>query len=62
MFNKIKTLESDEEASFVSKPVLKYLDKKNVGYEMVTEQRHNNLSIIDRFIRTFRDWMRKINI
>jgi hypothetical protein len=29
---KIKSLESDEEASFISKPVLKYLDKKNIDY------------------------------
>jgi hypothetical protein len=56
---KLKPLELDEEVSFVSKPVLKYLDKKNLDYYVVTEQRHNNLSIIDRFIRTLSNWMRK---
>jgi hypothetical protein len=44
---KIKSLESNEEAAFVSKPVLKYLKKKNMNYYVVTEQRHNNLTIVD---------------
>jgi hypothetical protein len=56
---KIKSLESDEEASFVSKLVLKYLKKNGVDYYVATEQRHNNLSIVNRFMRTLRDWMRE---
>jgi hypothetical protein len=39
--------------------VLKYLKKKDADYYIVTEQRHNNLSIIGRFIRTPCDWMRE---
>jgi hypothetical protein len=54
---KLKSLESDEEAAFVAKSVLKYLKKKDIDYYVVTEQRNNNISIIDRFIRTLPDWM-----
>jgi hypothetical protein len=43
----IKSLESDEEAAFVSKPELKYLKEKNIDYSLVTYQSHNNLTIID---------------
>jgi hypothetical protein len=49
---KVKLLEPDEEAAFVSQPVLKYSKKKNADYYVVTEQRHNNLSIVSMFIRT----------
>jgi mannitol-1-phosphate/altronate dehydrogenase len=56
---KIMSLVSDEEALFISKPAFKDLDKKNTDYSIVTEQRYNNLSIIDRFIRITHDWMRK---
>jgi hypothetical protein len=39
--------------------VLEYLKKKGVDYYVVTEQRHNNLAIVDQFIRTLRDYLRK---
>jgi hypothetical protein len=53
-----KSLESNEEASFVFKPVLKYRDKKNNDYYVITEEKHNNFSIIARFLKTLRDRMR----
>jgi hypothetical protein len=56
---KIKSLESDEEVDCVTKPVLNYLEKKNVDYYVVKEQRDSNLSIGDEFIITLRDWMRE---
>jgi hypothetical protein len=56
---KIKSLESNNEADFVSKPVLKYLKEKGVDYYVVSEQRRNNLNIIGMLNRTLRDWMRK---
>jgi hypothetical protein len=56
---KLKSWESDEKATFFSKSELKYLKKKDIEYDVITEQRHNNLSVINRFIRTIHDWMRK---
>jgi hypothetical protein len=57
IFNKltIKSLESDEEKSFVSSEILSYLKIKNVDYYVIKEQQHQSLAIIDRFIRTMRD-------
>jgi hypothetical protein len=49
---KIKLLTSDEEKSFVSKPVLKYLNEKSIDNYLVMEQKENNFGIIERFIRT----------
>jgi hypothetical protein len=53
----VKSLESDEEKSFVSSDVLSYLKKKD--YYIITEQQHQTLGIIDRFIRTMRDYLKK---
>jgi hypothetical protein len=33
--------------------------KKNVDYYIITEQQHQSLGIIDRFIRTMRDYLKK---
>jgi hypothetical protein len=42
IFNKltIKSLESDEEKSFVSSDVLTYLKKHKIDYYLITEQQH----------------------
>jgi hypothetical protein len=55
--NKItmKSLESDEEKSFVSSDVLSYLEQHKIDYYLLTEQEHQTLGIIDRFIRTMHD-------
>jgi hypothetical protein len=55
----IKLLESDEDPSFKSKEVLSYLSKKDSDYYIVTESQHQTLGIIDRFIRTLRDYRLK---
>jgi hypothetical protein len=61
IFNKItiKSLESDEEKSFVSHKVLTYLKKNKIDYYIITEQQHQTLGIIDRFIRTMRSYLKK---
>jgi hypothetical protein len=41
--------------------MLKYLKKKSTDNYGVTEQRHNNLSIIDKVIKIICDEMRKNN-
>jgi hypothetical protein len=56
---KIKSLESDEDPSFKSKEVLDYLSKKDIDYYIVTESQHQTLGLIDRFIRTLRDYCQK---
>jgi hypothetical protein len=55
----MKSLESDEEKSFVSSDVLSYLKKHKIDYYVITEQQHQSLPIIDRFIRTMRDYLKK---
>jgi hypothetical protein len=59
--NKItsKSLESDEEKSFVSSNVLSSLKKHKVDYYVITEQQYQTLGIIDRFIRTISDYLKK---
>jgi hypothetical protein len=62
IFNKlptIKSLESDEEKSFVSSDILKYLKQHKIDYYLITEQQHQSFAIIDRFIRTMRDYLKK---
>jgi hypothetical protein len=55
----IKSLESDEEKSFLSSDVLNYLKTLEINYYVITEQQHQTLGIIDRFIRTRRDYLKK---
>jgi hypothetical protein len=55
----IKSLESDEEKSFVSSDILSYCKKHKVDYYVITEQQHQSLGIIDRFIRTMLDYLKK---
>jgi hypothetical protein len=50
---------SDDEEFFVSTPVLKYLKKKNVDYNIVTIQKKKNISIINMFIRILHDYLRE---
>jgi hypothetical protein len=62
IFNKltnIKSLESDEDKSFISSDVLFYLKQHKIDYYVITEQQHQSLAIIDRFIRTMRDYLKK---
>jgi hypothetical protein len=61
IMNKItfKSLESDEEKSFLSSNVLSSLKKHKVDYYVITEQQHQTLGVIDIFIRTMRDYLKK---
>jgi hypothetical protein len=56
---KVKSLESDEQKSFVSSEVLDYLKKHKIDYYVITEQQHQSRDIIDRFIRTMCDYHKK---
>jgi hypothetical protein len=51
----IKSFQSDEKEVFVSKPGFKYLKEKHADYYVITEQRHNNLSILNKFTRILLD-------
>jgi hypothetical protein len=61
IFNKLTiiSLESDEEKSFLPFDILSYLKKHKVDYYVTNEQHHQSLGIIDRFIRTMRDYLKK---
>jgi hypothetical protein len=43
----------------MSSDVLSYLKKHKIDHYIITEQQHQSLSIIDRFIRTMRDYLKK---
>jgi hypothetical protein len=60
-FKKIKSLESEEQAGFVSIFVLKYSKKKCVDDYLITKERYNNLSIVEKFMRIFHDWIGEIS-
>jgi hypothetical protein len=55
----IKPLESDEEEPFISSDVINYLKKDKIDYYVITEQQHQTLGIIDRFIRTMPHFLKK---
>ena len=46
---------SDQEAGINSQITQDFLENKKVSIQIVTEQNHSTLSIVDRFIRTLRD-------
>lgn len=48
-------LTSDEESAFVDKNNIKLCTDNHVFVQIITEQNHSALGIIDRFIRTLRD-------
>ena len=48
-------LTSDEEPGFIEKNNLKLLSDNHVIVQVITDQNHSSLGIIDRFIRTLRD-------
>lgn len=48
-------LTSDEEQGFVEKNNLKLLSVNHLIVQIITDQNHSSLGIIDRFIRTLRD-------
>jgi hypothetical protein len=56
---KVASIISDAEKAFTSKEILKLLESKHIDYRVISDQRHTSLSIIDRFIRTIRDYGRK---
>ena len=46
---------SDQDAAYLSNEVLDWMKKHNIKYETTTDDNHNNLGIINRFMRTIRD-------
>ena len=51
-----KVIESDEDAAYLSKIVLDFMRKHNIIYTTTTDNNHNKLGIINRFMRTIRDF------
>ena len=52
---KVKILKSDQDAAFLSNSIIDYLLEKDVEYYTTTDNDHNILGIINRFMRTLRD-------
>lgn len=51
----VYSITSDEDVSYLSNNVLDYLHDHNIVYKTTTENNHNVLGIINRFMRTIRD-------
>jgi hypothetical protein len=58
---KIKSLELDEEKSFVSNKEFNFHDNQNIDYYILTEQEHQSLGIIVQFRRTYGDWIKMMH-
>ena len=50
-----KSIESDEDAAYLSKTVLDFMRDHDIIYTTTTDNDHNKLGIINRFMRTIRD-------
>jgi hypothetical protein len=55
--NKVASLESDGKRLFISAPILKYLERKNIDSNCHTTRAPSRSKYTDRFIRTIPDWM-----
>lgn len=51
----VYSITSDEDAAYLSSTVLDFMREKNIKYRTTTENNHNVLGIINRFMRTIRD-------
>lgn len=50
-----KSIESDEDTAYLSKTVLDFMMEHDIIYTTTTDNNHNKLGIINRFMRTIRD-------
>lgn len=50
-----KAIMSDEDAAYLSNTVLDFMQQHNIIYTTTTDNDHNKLGIINRFMRTIRD-------
>ena len=53
---KVKTLSSDQDAAYLSKAVVDLFIKHGIDYRTTEDNNHNKLGVINRFIRTIRDY------
>ena len=51
----VRMLKSDQDSAYLSKGFIQYLLPKKVLYNTTTDENHNILGIINRFMRTLRD-------
>ena len=54
-----KVIESDEDTAYLSKTVLDFMREHDIIYTTTTDNNHNKLGIINRFMRTVRDMKSK---
>ena len=58
----ISAMTSDQDAAYLTEPVLSFMKSHNIDYRTTEDHDHNRLSIINRFIRTLRDMNSKPHI
>lgn len=51
----ISSITSDQDSAFLSKEILEYLKSNNIDYWTTSDNNHNILGIINRFMKTIRD-------
>ena len=59
---KIYSILSDQDKAYLSNEVLEWMRKNNIQFRTVKDDNHNNLGIINRFMRTIRDKAYDLNI
>lgn len=51
----VSSIESDQDTAYLSDEVTTWMKNHNIKYTTTTDDNHNNLGIINRFMRTIRD-------
>ena len=59
---KIYSILSDQDKAYLSNEVLEWMRENNIQFRTVKDDNHNNLGIINRFMRTIRDKAYDLNI
>ena len=59
---KIYSILSDQDAAYLSDEVVDWMRKNNIQFRTVQDDNHNNLGIINRFMRTIRDKAYDLNL
>lgn len=55
----VKSIMSDQDSTFLSQEILSFIKSKNISYRTTEDNNHNVLGIINRFVRTIRDFTQR---
>lgn len=58
----VSSIASDQDAAYLANETLEWMQRHNIKYTTTKDDNHNNLGIINRFMRTIRDKAYDLNI